>query len=203
MGTIMTPEQMLTMTAQLEVVAAEIRNAGHPGWGNICADAADLIRQIAEAQPVAWVDPAWFAENVWTEDAFERYAVDEWIALYDRAAPPAPHDDTALLRQALDALENRCGTNAEERAQLIPALRARLDGAPQSTAWRSIDEPLNYLTKGEDGQQFLNSVTMPKHAKQWAYQAPQPDDTALPSRHPGPSGSRTTTRTTCHETQDR
>jgi len=119
------------------------------------------------------------------------------------AESPAPHDDTALLRQALDALENRCGTNAEERAQLIPALRARLDGAPQSTAWRSIDEPLNYLTKGEDGQQFLNSVTMPKHAKQWAYQAPQPDDTALPSRHPGPSGSRTTTRTTCHETQDR
>ena len=49
MDTIMTPEQMLTMTAQLEVAAAEIRNAGHPGWGNICADAADLIRQMVES----------------------------------------------------------------------------------------------------------------------------------------------------------
>jgi hypothetical protein len=53
--------------------------------------------------------------------------------------------------------------------------------APQPTAWRSVDEPLNYLTKGKDGQQFLNSVTMPKHAKQWAYQAPQPDDNAIQS----------------------
>jgi len=135
MGTIMTPEQMLTMTAQLEVVAAEIRNAGHPGWGNICADAADLIRQIAEAQPVAWVDPAWFAENVWTEDAFERYAVDEWIALYDRAAPPAPHDDTTLLRQVLAALEIGGPDDGDpDHADLytyegaITALRARLDG---------------------------------------------------------------------------
>ncbi len=34
--------------------------------------------------------------------------------------------DTALLRQALEALELRCGTNAEERNELIPALRERL-----------------------------------------------------------------------------
>lgn len=34
--------------------------------------------------------------------------------------------DEALLRQALEALELRCGTNAEERNELIPALRERL-----------------------------------------------------------------------------
>lgn len=34
--------------------------------------------------------------------------------------------DEALLRQALEALELRCGTNAEERKELIPALRERL-----------------------------------------------------------------------------
>ena len=34
--------------------------------------------------------------------------------------------DKALLRQALEALELRCGTNAEERNELIPALRERL-----------------------------------------------------------------------------
>ena len=31
-----------------------------------------------------------------------------------------------LLRQALEALELRCGTNADERKELIPALRERL-----------------------------------------------------------------------------
>lgn len=34
--------------------------------------------------------------------------------------------DAALLRQALEALELRCGTNADERKELIPALRERL-----------------------------------------------------------------------------
>ena len=34
--------------------------------------------------------------------------------------------DEALLRQALEALELRCGTNADERKDLIPALRERL-----------------------------------------------------------------------------
>ena len=33
----------------------------------------------------------------------------------------------ALLRQALEALELRCGTNADERKELIPALRERLE----------------------------------------------------------------------------
>ena len=35
--------------------------------------------------------------------------------------------DEALLRQALEALELRCGTNADERKELIPALRERLE----------------------------------------------------------------------------
>ena len=34
--------------------------------------------------------------------------------------------DEVLLRQALEALELRCGTNADERKELIPALRERL-----------------------------------------------------------------------------
>lgn len=34
--------------------------------------------------------------------------------------------DEALLRQALKALELRCGTHADERKELIPALRERL-----------------------------------------------------------------------------
>jgi len=34
--------------------------------------------------------------------------------------------DEALLRQALEALELRCGTNADERKELIHALRERL-----------------------------------------------------------------------------
>lgn len=34
--------------------------------------------------------------------------------------------DEALLRQALEALELRCGTHADERKELIPALRERL-----------------------------------------------------------------------------
>ena len=36
------------------------------------------------------------------------------------------HRDEALLRQALEALELRCGTHADERKELIPALRERL-----------------------------------------------------------------------------
>ena len=32
----------------------------------------------------------------------------------------------AAARQALEALELRCGTNADERKELIPALRERL-----------------------------------------------------------------------------
>lgn len=34
--------------------------------------------------------------------------------------------DEALLSQALEALELRCGNNADERKELIPALRERL-----------------------------------------------------------------------------
>ena len=34
--------------------------------------------------------------------------------------------DEALLKRALEALELRCGTHADERKELIPALRERL-----------------------------------------------------------------------------
>jgi len=34
--------------------------------------------------------------------------------------------DEVLLRQALEALELRCGTHADERKELIPAMRERL-----------------------------------------------------------------------------
>lgn len=36
------------------------------------------------------------------------------------------HVDIDTLRQALEALELRCGTHADEHKELIPALRERL-----------------------------------------------------------------------------
>ena len=56
------------------------------------------------------------------------HAADCWSwgpAHYECAVGQIERDE-ALLRQALEALELRCGTNAEERNELIPALRERL-----------------------------------------------------------------------------
>jgi hypothetical protein len=79
MGTIMTPEQMKELAARIDNLAL--------GFGDI-NEAADLIRQMAEQEPVAWADPEWFLDRVFNEDAFCPHAVDGWTALY--AAPPAP-----------------------------------------------------------------------------------------------------------------
>ena len=50
-----------------------------------------------------------------------------WESQLERFAElVAAHEREALLRQALEALELRCGTNADERKELIPALRERL-----------------------------------------------------------------------------
>jgi len=40
----------------------------------------------------------------------------------------------AVLQQALEALENRCGMDAEEREELMPALRQLLE-QPEPEAW--------------------------------------------------------------------
>lgn len=53
-----------------------------------------------------------------------RDAIDEIEAL--RELEEREQHDEALLRQALEALELRCGTHADERKELIPALRKRL-----------------------------------------------------------------------------
>lgn len=52
----------------------------------------------------------------------------ELLAQRDELRAELERADTAeaLLRQALDALELRCGTNADECKELIPALRERL-----------------------------------------------------------------------------
>ena len=49
-----------------------------------------------------------------------------WGPAHCKCAVGQIERDEALLRQALEALELRCGTNAEERKELIPALRERL-----------------------------------------------------------------------------
>lgn len=46
--------------------------------------------------------------------------------------------DEALLRQALEALELRCGTHADERKELIPALRERLGVKEQADEQMSL-----------------------------------------------------------------
>jgi hypothetical protein len=124
--------------------------------------AADLIRQMAEQQPVAWMwqhdetgrtgfIDQWQVNNGWQEQNPRCKIVGP---LY--AAPPAPHDDTALLQRALDALTESVDTIqreydtdwrhgiptrekqlagmkaiVDEHVATIDALRARLDGAPQ------------------------------------------------------------------------
>jgi hypothetical protein len=45
----------------------------------------------------------------------------------------------AVVQQALEALENRCGTNADERKELIPALRQLLEQPVQEPVARVID----------------------------------------------------------------
>jgi len=55
------------------------------------------------------------------------------------AEQPAPHDDTALLRQALDSLVwasdlTAVATSHKPLHDAIEALRARLDGAPKRPA---------------------------------------------------------------------
>jgi len=50
----------------------------------------------------------------------------QWCAMAETLLREHRQRDEALLRQALEALELRCGTNADERKELIPALRERL-----------------------------------------------------------------------------
>lgn len=50
----------------------------------------------------------------------------DWGPKHYECAVGQVERDEALLRQALEALELRCGTNADERKELIPALRERL-----------------------------------------------------------------------------
>lgn len=69
----------------------------------------------------------------WEQQASDRVA--DWHAEHLRAERLAEalreleeraQRDEALLRQALEALELRCGTHADERKELIPALREQL-----------------------------------------------------------------------------
>ena len=80
------------------------------------------------AQPGVWARALRLADEceesaqVWAHEIHTRQrAAAELRRLHVQAA-----QDEALLRQALEALELRCGTNADERKELIPALRERL-----------------------------------------------------------------------------
>jgi hypothetical protein len=52
-----------------------------------------------------------------------------------------------LLILALDALEMRCGTNAEERAELIPAIRSHLAKPEPDPAGYFCESPGNRVCK--------------------------------------------------------
>lgn len=102
-------ERLKGENANLKTVMVAAAEEIHQHWDAHC-DAegygpANLMRRLEEGIP---------SQYGYTAGAFAE--------LRQRA-------DTAeaLLRQALEALELRCGTNAEERNELIPALRERLE----------------------------------------------------------------------------
>ena len=107
-----------------------------PGW-HLRKEAADEIERLTaeneklkadapEAEPVAWIRRD-SGINHMTSSASIAARTDEgeWIPLYLYLHPP--HDDTALLRQCLEAFE-WCGPHAEQglEANAIDALRTRL-----------------------------------------------------------------------------
>ena len=85
---------------------------------------------LREIEALRAEDDAWCAEcGVKLENVRpgkHQHPTCSQAALQRPAAVAQPLTDEALLRQALEALELRCGTNAEERNELIPALRERL-----------------------------------------------------------------------------
>ena len=141
----MTPEQMKELAARLLALAADMDGSTGPYEPEVRA-AADLIRQMAERGPAAYIEHHKGGDNLIWEPLKTSPQV---TPLY--AAPPAPQpDDTALLRQALEALEiansliDGYYQPVKDVFDAIIALRARLDGAPQPARE---DEPW-------DGHQF-------------------------------------------------
>jgi len=72
------------------------------------------------------------------DEETKRQAIEIEMLRADLADAPQP-DDTALLRQALDALEYHMQQTRpiDKTSDAIAALRARLDGAPQPDDWQS------------------------------------------------------------------
>ena len=130
----MTPEQMKALADRLDHFAL--------GSGDI-GKAADLIRQMAESEPtvgsvVVTTDANQNVVAVTLNDENDQVRRVVW----ERKVPA--RDDTALLRQALEALES-CGTGAPSDGErqwydetmvepAITAIRARLDGARKGEA---------------------------------------------------------------------
>lgn len=65
---------------------------------------------------------------------WRRCAIGQTTTQWCAQAEEQRQRDEALLRQALEALELRCGTNAEERNELISALRERLASGHECAA---------------------------------------------------------------------
>jgi hypothetical protein len=67
-----------------------------------------------------------------------------------------------VVQQALEALENRCGMDAEEREELMPALRQLLE-QPQPAAWVGLtDEEFDDLRDNNFGVSPLISAVEAK-----------------------------------------
>jgi hypothetical protein len=110
---------------EIEALRAEVAE-----WKRVAAAQAELHGEAEERAEQLAEDDAWCAEcGVKLENVRpgkHQHPTCSQAALQRPAAVAQPLTDEALLRQALEALELRCGTNAEERNELIPALRERL-----------------------------------------------------------------------------
>ena len=100
---------------------------GDGGFGILSCDGDENSPQsvnFAAAELIAACDPDTIRALLDERDALA--AEVERLAEALRKLEERAQRDEALLRQALEALELRCGTNADERKELIPALRERL-----------------------------------------------------------------------------
>lgn len=104
------------LVAALEAAQAEVDE-----WKRVAAAQAELYGEAEERAEQLAEDDAWCAEcGVKLEN------VRPGKYQHPTCSQAQPLKDEALLRQALEALELRCGTHADERKELIPALRERL-----------------------------------------------------------------------------
>ena len=104
------------LEAENERLLAEVAE-----WKRVAAAQAELHGEAEDRAEQLAEDAAWCAEC-----GVKLEIVRPGKHQHPTCSQAQPLTDEALLRQALEALELRCGTNADERKELIPALRERL-----------------------------------------------------------------------------